>query len=357
MSRVFVIAEAGVNHDGVLDDALRLIDVAAGAGADAVKFQTFDAARLVTARAARADYQAANLGEAGDQLSMLRRLQLSHEDHHRLARHAADRGVRFMSTAFDVESLAFLAEFDMPAIKIPSGDITYAAMLLQAARLGLPIIMSTGMATEADIAEALAVIAWGLTREGLPTGPEDLVLAYADPDARARLRAVVTLLHCTTEYPAPLESVNLRAMTGMGETFGLPVGYSDHTLGVTVPIAAVARGATVIEKHFTLDRTRIGPDHAASLEPEELAAMVRGVRDVEAALGSSHKQVTAAEAGNRPIARRALVAARPIAAGEPFSLDNLTAKRPAAGRSPMTVWSLIGCPAGRAYAEDEAIDP
>lgn len=355
--RVFVIAEAGVNHDGSLDDALRMIDVAADAGADAVKFQTFHADQLVTRRAAKAAYQARNTGADDGQYAMLKALELDRDAHRVLADHAAARGVRFMSTAFDLDSLAFLATLDMPAIKIPSGDLTWASMLLEVSRRGLPLIVSTGMADLAEIRAALSVIAFGMTREGLPGSEDDLGAAFADPAAQAGLRERVTLLHCTTEYPAPLAAVNLKAMDAMAEAFGLPVGYSDHTLGTAVAIAAVARGATVIEKHFTLDCTRPGPDHAASLEPAELAAMIAAIRDVEVALGRAIKQAAPEEAANRAIARRSLVAARPIAAGEVFSLENLTAKRPADALSPMSIWPLIGQPAGRDYDPDEAIEP
>ena len=355
MSRVFVIAEAGVNHDGSFDDALRMVEVAAEAGADAVKFQTFDAAQLVTRRAAKAAYQARNTGADDGQLDMLRRLELDRDAHCALARAAEARGVRFMSTAFDMDSLDLLAGLDMPAVKIPSGDLTWGPMLLKAARLGLPLIVSTGMATLEEIGEALQVIAFALTRDGLPAGAAELEAAFAGLEAQAALRERVTLLHCTTEYPAPLTAVNLRAMDLMRETFGLPVGYSDHTRGTSVAIAAAARGATVIEKHFTLDRGRPGPDHAASLEPDELAAMVAAIREVETALGDARKEPAPEETANRGIARRSLVAARPIAAGEPFSLDNLTAKRPADGLSPMQVWPLLGRRATRDWAEDEAI--
>ena len=354
--RVFIIAEAGVNHDGSLDDARRMIDVAAEAGADAVKFQTFQAESLVTRRAGKAAYQTRNTGEDGGQLAMLRALELAHEDHRGLAAHAADRGIRFMSTAFDLDSLAYLAGLDMPAIKIPSGDLTWGEMLLAAARLDRPLIVSTGMADLDEIRDALSVIAFGLTRAGAPGSKSDLAEAFASADAQARLRERVTLLHCTTEYPAPLTAVNLRAMDVMAETFGLPVGYSDHTLGTSVAIAAVARGAAVIEKHFTLDRARPGPDHAASLEPGELAAMIAAIRDVEIALGRPVKAPAPEELANRSIARRSLVAARPIAAGERLSLDNLTAKRPADGVSPMDVWPMLGRPAARAYETDEAIE-
>ncbi|MEJ6788924.1 N-acetylneuraminate synthase [Brevundimonas sp. BR2-1] len=354
--RVFVIAEAGVNHDGSLDDARRMIDVAADAGADAVKFQTFQAEQLVTPRAGKAAYQARNTGEDGGQLAMLKALELAQDDHRGLAGHAAARGVRFMSTAFDLDSLAFLSALDMPAIKIPSGDLTWGAMLLAAARLDRPLIVSTGMADLDEIRAALSVIAFGLTRTETPASRADLAAAFDSPEGQERLRECVTLLHCTTEYPAPLAAVNLRAMDVMAETFGLPVGYSDHTLGTSVAIAAVARGATVIEKHFTLDRARPGPDHAASLEPAELAAMIAAIREVEIALGRAAKTPAPEELANRSIARRSLVAARPIAAGETLSLDNLTAKRPADGVSPMDVWPMLGRAATRAYETDEAIE-
>lgn len=355
--RVFVIAEAGVNHDGSVEDALLMIDVAAEAGADAVKFQTFRADQLVTRRAAKAAYQARNTGEDDGQHAMLKALELDRDAHLSLAARATERGVRFMSTAFDLDSLAFLATLDMPAIKVPSGDLTWGPMLLEASRLGRPLIVSTGMADLDDIRAALSVIAFGLSRSGAPAGEADLDAAFRDPAAQVLLNDRVTLLHCTTEYPAPMGAVNLRAMDVMAEAFGLPVGYSDHTLGTTVAVAAVARGATVIEKHFTLDRNRSGPDHAASLEPGELKAMIAAIRDVETALGRAEKVAGPEEAANRAIARRSLVAARPIAAGEILSLDDFAAKRPADGLSPMAAWSMVGRSAGRAYAVDEAIEP
>ena len=237
--RVFIIAEAGVNHDGSLDDAVRMVDVAADVGADAVKFQTFDAAQLVTRRAAKAAYQARNTGEDGGQLGMLRALELDRDAHHRLAAHAAERGVRFMSTAFDLDSLAFLTTLDMPAVKIPSGDLTWGAMLLEASRLGPPLIVSTGMANLEEIRTALSVIAFGLTQEGLPRDGTELEAAFADPAAQARLRERVTLLHCTTEYPAPLAAVNLRAMDLMAETFSFVVlsfHKSDNWATVRSPV-------------------------------------------------------------------------------------------------------------------------
>jgi N-acetylneuraminate synthase len=350
------IAEAGVNHNGALDLALRLVDVAADAGADVVKFQTFKAEQLATATAGKAAYQVANTGSDGSQLEMLRRLELAPHDHATLVARCRARGIGFMSTAFDTESLAFLAAIEMPAVKIPSGDITCAPLLLQAARIGRPLIVSTGMSTLAEIEAALAVIAWGLTRDDAPRGPADLDTAYASKDAQRLLRERVTLLHCVTQYPAPADAVNLRAMDTMAAAFGLPVGYSDHTLGVDVALAAVARGATVIEKHFTLDRSMDGPDHAASLEPGELARMIAGIRTIEAALGSARKVPAPEEMGNRTIARRSVVAARSLKAGERLELDALVCKRPGTGVSPMRIWELVGRRAQRDFAADEQIE-
>lgn len=354
--RVFVIAEAGVNHDGVLTDALTMVDVAAEAGADAVKFQTFTAEAALTARAMKADYQVANTGQGGNQLEMVKRLELDAAAHDALHARCRDRGIAFLSTAFDMDSLRLLARYDMPAIKIPSGDLTWGPMLLAAARIDKPMLVSTGMATLDEVRDALAVIAFALTRDGDPADLDEARAAFVTPEGEAALRRVVTLLHCTTQYPAPIEAVNLRAMTTLAQTFGLPVGYSDHTLGLTVPVAAVALGARAIEKHFTLDRARAGPDHAASLTPDELAAMVRAIRDTEVALGSPEKAPSAAEAPNRLVARRSLVAARPIAAGETLTADMLTAKRPADGLSPMRSWDIVGTRATRAYAADDAIE-
>lgn len=355
--RTFVIAEAGVNHNGDVSRALQLVDVAASAGADAVKFQTFKADLLATARASKADYQVANTGDGGSQLAMLRALELPHEAHVALLERCKSRGIRFMSTAFDADSLRFLAGLDMPAIKIPSGDITCAPMLLAAARLKRPLIVSSGMSTLSDIEAALGVLAFGLTREGDPAGISDFEAAYGSAEGQAALRRHVTLLHCVTEYPAPPEAVNLLAMDTMSQAFGLPVGYSDHTLGIEVSLAAVARGATLIEKHFTLDRNLPGPDHAASLEPDELARLVSGIRTIERALGSPRKGPAAAEMANKAVARRSLVAARPIAAGQPIRAQDLTTKRPGSGISPMQFWDIVGRRAGRDYAIDDLIEP
>lgn len=352
---VFIIAEAGVNHNGSIDLARRLVDVAAEAGADAVKFQSFRADQLVTRRAEKAAYQVANTGTEGAQMEMLRGLELSDGDHQILVDHCRDRAIRFMSTAFDMDSLAYLASIDMPAVKIPSGDITYGPMLLAAARLGKPLIISTGMATLGDIEDGLDVVAFALTRSGVPSGRADVEGARLGAEGHAALVRSVTLLHCVTQYPAPPATVNLRAMDTMAAAFGLPVGYSDHTLGTTVSIAAVARGATVIEKHFTLDRGLDGPDHKASLEPDELASLVTAIRIVEQALGAPFKGPGEAEGRNRAVARRSVVAARPIAAGHTLVEADLTAKRPADAASPMEIWNLIGRTAARSYEIDDPV--
>lgn len=354
--RVWIIAEAGVNHNGSIDRALQLVDVAAEAGADVIKFQTFKADKLATARAAKAEYQIVNTGQADSQLAMLRSLELSADDHQRLIERCRAKNIAFMSTAFDAESLELLAAFDMPAIKIPSGDITCADLLLRAARLKRRLIVSTGMATLGEIEQALGVIAFGLTSEQAPTGRADFEAAYLSDTGRAALRDRVNLLHCVTEYPAPPDAVNLRVMDTMAAAFGLPVGYSDHTLGIEVSLAAVARGATVIEKHFTLDRSLPGPDHMASLEPAELGELVSGIRNIERALGSPLKGPAPAELRNRTVARRSLVAARPVSKGERFTADMITAKRPGDGLSPMEAWSLIGRVASRDFDIDEQLE-
>jgi N-acetylneuraminate synthase len=354
--RVWIIAEAGVNHNGSIDRALQLVDAAADAGADVVKFQTFKAEKLATSRAAKAEYQIVSTGQAGSQLSMLKSLELSAKDHKRLAERCRAKDIAFMSTAFDAESLALISAFDVPAIKIPSGDITCADLLLRAARLRRRLIVSTGMATLGEIEEALGVIAFGLMSDQTPTGRADFEAAYLSHFGRAALQEKVSLLHCVTEYPAPPDTANLRAMDSMAAAFGLPVGYSDHTLGLEVSFAAVARGAKVIEKHFTLDRSLPGPDHMASLEPTELGQLVSGIRNIERALGNPLKGPMPAELRNRTVARRSLVAARPIRKGETFTADMITSKRPGNGLSPMEVWNLIGRVACRDFDADEQLE-
>lgn len=353
--RVFVIAEAGVNHNGSLERALALIDLAADAGADAVKFQTFRADKLVTRQVRKADYQVSNTGDASSQMDMLRALELDEAAHHSLLAHAAKRGIEFMSTPFDVDSLHFLQGLGVARLKLGSGDLTNAQLLLAAGRSGLPLILSTGMSTLAEVESALAVLAFGYsdTHTQVP-GQDAFQAAWASREGQAVLGGKVTLLHCTTEYPAPFAQVNLHAMDTLASAFQLPVGFSDHTPGIAVAMAAVARGACVVEKHFTLDKTLPGPDHMASLAPDELHALVQGIREVELALGSAIKCPAPAELRNRMVARRGLVAAVSIKAGESFDQENLAVKR-GGGAGALEYWDWIGRMADRDYAPDDAI--
>jgi N-acetylneuraminate synthase len=356
--KTLIIAEAGVNHNGELKLALALVDAAADVGADVVKFQTFNAAALASKRAPKADYQVRQAGAAESQLDMLRRLQLS-EDHHRaIIAHCERRGVAFLSSPFDFESLRLLVDvFGLRTLKFGSGELTNAPLLLEAARSGRRLILSTGMSTLDEIREALGVLAFGMTAAPSARPGRAAFEAALNEAGWAALRERVTLLHCTTEYPAPVAETNLRAMDTMAEAFGLPIGYSDHTEGAAISVAAVARGAVIIEKHLTLDRTMAGPDHAASAEPAEFKAMVEAIRNVELALGDGVKQPGKTELRNRPIARKSLVAARPVAAGRPFTVEDLAIKRPATGRAPIAYWDTLGEAANRAYAEDEPLDP
>lgn len=356
--RAFIIAEVGVNHNGSLDLAHRLVEAAAAAGADAVKFQTFRADALVSRSAPKARYQVRTTGEAESQHEMIRRLELDEAAHGELVAHCRRAGIEFLSTPFDAGSLEMLAvRFGVSRIKISSGDITNAPFLLQVARTGRPVILSTGMSTLGEVEAALGVLAFGFTEASATPSPARFEEAFASAAGLEALRSRVVLLHCTTEYPAPFADVNLRAMDTLAEAFGLPVGYSDHTPGISVPIAAAARGATVIEKHFTLDRAMPGPDHAASLQPDELGRMVQSIREVEAALGSPRKHPAGSEMGNRAVARKSLVATRAIRKGEAFSPDNLGVKRPGDGVSPFRYWEWLGRAAGRDYARDEGIEP
>jgi len=355
---VLVIAEAGVNHNGSMDLAKQLIDVAAAAGADAVKFQTFRSEAVISRSAKKAEYQTANTGTDESQLEMVRKLELSVAQHRTLIEHARSRGIRFLSTPFDIESLHVLSEeFQLPLLKIPSGEITNLPLLLAAGRSGRSLIVSTGMATLGEIEQALAVLAFGMTtaEHERPTAAARQH-AFISAQGQRLLKERVSLLHCTTEYPAPVEEVNLRAMAAMASAFGLPVGYSDHTAGIHVPVAAVAMGATIIEKHFTLDRKLPGPDHVASLEPAELTAMVRSIRDVARALGSGLKLPAPAEIKNIAVARKSLIAAQDIPKGAPFTEGNLTTKRPGSGISAMRYEEFIGRCATRDYAADELIE-
>lgn len=357
-ARTFIIAEAGVNHNGSLDIARQLIDVAAEAGADAVKFQTFRAQALVSQSAPKAAYQVDTTGNEESQFDMIRKLELDEAAHRQLIAHCRQKGIQFLSTPFDFASVDLLAKtFDLPCLKIPSGEITNGPLLLYVAQTGKPVILSTGMSTLDEVAQALGVLAYGFVDDGRNPSRDAFQRAYVSEKGQAALREKVRLLHCTTEYPAPYEEVNLRAMDTLAEAFHLPVGFSDHTTGISIAIAAVARGAVIIEKHFTMDRNLPGPDHRASLEPAQLKAMIRSVRKVEVALGDGAKRPTASEQKNLPVARKSLVAKTQIAAGEQFSAGNLEVKRPGDGVSPMAYWDFLGRSATRGYRRDEKVEP
>lgn len=353
---VFIIAEAGVNHNGDLETARQLIDAAVAAGADAVKFQTFKAENLVTQQAGKAAYQKITTDADENQLAMLKRLELKYELHFELLDYCRQWGIEFLSTAFDFESLDFLVrELDVKTLKIPSGEITNGPFLLAHAQTGKPVILSTGMATLGEVETALGVLAFGYLEQCRSPSVEAFRHAYSSEQGQAVLREKVTLLHCTSEYPTPVENINLRAMDVLQQAFGLGVGYSDHSVGLLVPVVAAARGATVIEKHFTLDRTQQGPDHQVSLEPDELKEMVRSIRDIEKALGLRLKCPQPLELENRKVVRKSLVAKRAISAGECFTDENLTIKRPGTGKSPMDYWAVLGEPCRRNYDADELI--
>lgn len=333
MKKVFIIAEAGVNHNGSIEIAKKLIDVAAEAKVDAVKFQTFKTELSITKDAKKADYQVANTQNSGEsQFDMVKKLELSEDVHRELISYCKEKGVMFFSTAFDHHSIDFLDSLGLDIFKIPSGEITNLPYLQHIGRLRKKIILSTGMATLGEIESALSV----LMSSGTP-------------------RENITILHANTEYPTPIEDVNLKAMLTIGQAFNTNYGYSDHTLGIEVPTAAVALGATVIEKHFTLDRNMEGPDHAASLEPDELYAMVSSIRNIEKALGSSIKQPSPSESKNMAVARKSIVAKTAVKKGEVFTEHNLTIKRPGTGISPMRWNEILGSIALKDYKEDELI--
>ncbi|MCL2918343.1 N-acetylneuraminate synthase [Shewanella litorisediminis] len=355
--RTLIIAEAGVNHNGDEALAFRLVDAAFEAGADIVKFQTFKAKNLVTEQATQAEYQIANTQKQESQLAMLSRLELSYATHHQLVKHCQSLGIEFLSTAFDSESLAFLVnDLGLKRLKIPSGELTNAPLVLEHARTGCDIIVSTGMATLAEVELALGVIAFGYTAAHSESpSVEAFERAYASKAGQKALQEKVTVLHCTTEYPAPLAEINLKAIDTLASAFNLSTGYSDHSEGITVAIAAVARGAVLIEKHFTLDKTMPGPDHKASLEPEELVAMVSAIRQVELALGSGVKSPTASEIKNKAVARKSLVATQNIQAGESFTGENISIKRPGNGISPYRYWELLERTASRDYHAGDLI--
>ncbi len=354
----FIIAEAGVNHNGDLNLAKQLIDIASEAGASAVKFQTFKAEQVVSRHAPKVEYQTRTTDQTESQFEMIRKLELTETDHEMLIAHAQARGIKFLSTPFDMPSLHLLTRrFGMQTIKIPSGEITNAPFLLAIARAAQQVILSTGMSTLAEVEGALSVLVFGFVAPATAIPQRgDFERAFASETGQKALRDRVTLLHCTTEYPAPFDEVNLCAMVTLAAAFGLSVGYSDHTPGIHVSLAAVARGARVIEKHFTLDRDLPGPDHKASLEPDELRQLVCQIREIEQALGDGIKRPTASEWKNRDAARRSLVAAKTIKVGEIFTEENLICKRPGTGANPYSYWQALGQAAARSYAADEALD-
>lgn len=353
---VYIIAEAGVNHNGSLEMAVRLIDIAADAGADAVKFQTFKADNIVSRLAPKARYQVETTGFEESQFEMIKKLELDEKAHEILKEHCQKQGVQFLSTPFDTDSLSLLVEkLAVSRLKLPSGDITNALLLLKAARTGKPIILSTGMSTLGEIETALGVLAFGYVRPHDVPSLSAFSSAYRSEEGQQALKKKIVLLHCTTEYPVPYSEVNLRAMDTLSSAFGLPVGLSDHTAGIAVPIAAVARGAVVIEKHFTVDRNLPGPDHRASLEPNELKAMIESISQVERALGNPLKVPGSSESQNINIARKSLVALRKIHKGDFFTEENLGVKRPGNGVSPIYYWNMLGKAAERDYKQDEVV--
>ncbi|EAH6261038.1 N-acetylneuraminate synthase [Campylobacter upsaliensis] len=331
MKKVLIIAEAGVNHNGDINLAKKLIEQAAKAGADVVKFQTFKANSCVSVSAKKAKYQLETTAKEESQLEMIKKLELSYESHFELMKHCKKHGIAFLSTPFDLESVEFLRGLDLPYFKIPSGEITNLPYLKAVAKCKKKVLLSTGMANLGEIEAALEILRKNGTRN-------------------------ITLLHCNTEYPTPFEDVNLNALKTLKEAFKLEVGYSDHTEGIVASLGAVALGAVVIEKHFTLDKTMEGPDHRASLEFEELKALCKGIRELEKALGSGIKKASKSEAKNKIIARKSLVAKREIQKGEKFSIENLTTKRPGSGISAMRYEEYLGKRALKTYKKDELIN-
>lgn len=355
MMSTYIIAEAGVNHNGDVNLAKKLVDIAKNAGADAVKFQTFQASSLVNKNAPKAAYQLETTACEESQLSMLQSLELSHADHHQLYEYCQKVGIAFMSTPFDSISLRFLTEnFTMPYLKIPSGEITNAPFLLELAKTKQKIILSTGMSTLGEIETALGVLAFAYLESSASPCRENFIHAYCT--GQELLQRNVQLLHCTTEYPAPFEEVNLQVINTLEQSFGLNVGYSDHTQGIAIPIAAVAKGAKIIEKHFTIDKNMAGPDHRASLEADELAAMITGIRQVERALGNNIKMPSPSEWKNRPVVRKSIVAATTINQGTQFAENNLTVKRPGNNISPLSYWDYLNKTAEKTFLEGEAIE-
>ena len=353
--KTFLIAEAGVNHNGSIELAKKLIDAAVMAGADAVKFQSFVASSIVTAGASKAEYQITNTGSKESQLEMLKKLELSHSQQRELHQYCQRSGIQFLSTPFDTASLNFLtSDLGLETIKVGSGELTNAPFLFEVARLAKNIILSTGMSTIDEVADALGVIAFVMTDSKNPS-VSSFKSALASSEGRKAVTSKVTLLHCTTDYPTVPSDVNLQAMLTLREKFDCQVGFSDHSVGIHLAVAAVAMGATVIEKHLTIDRDLPGPDHKASLEPSEFKNLVDQVRDLENAFGDGIKRPTEVELKNKKIARRSLVALKAIKTGDVFTSENVSIKRPGTGRSPFEYWSLLGTKATSDIAENEVI--
>lgn len=353
-----VIAEAGVNHNGDEDLAMQLVDIAYKSGADIVKFQTFKAKKLTTNQTVKAHYQKSNTNKNESQLEMLSRLELSYDSFIRIKEKCDSLGIEFLSTAFDTESLTFLIEnVGLKRLKIPSGEITNLPLVLEHAYTGKDIILSTGMSSISEIESALSVIAFGYTSDKkLTPSIEAFEEAYASQEGQKALKEKVTILHCTTEYPAPIEEVNLKAINTLKKTFGLRTGYSDHTKGNHIAIAAVALGASVLEKHFTIDRLMEGPDHKSSLEPNQLSDLVKNIRDIEQVLGDGIKRATISECRNKITARKSLVALKDISEGEKYNKESIGIKRPGNGVSPKEYWNYLNKTAPRNYIEGEIIE-
>ena len=356
MSETYIIAEAGVNHNGSVEMAVKLVEAAAKAGADAVKFQTSLSDTVISRHAPKAEYQMQTTGRGESQLDMVKKLILRTDDYAMILNACRENHIEFLSTPFDLWAVEFLVETcHVSRLKLPSGEVTYAPLLLSAARTQKPIILSTGMCTLGDIERALGILAFGYLYGEDPQNIEDCFRIYHTADGQRVLREKVSLLHCTTEYPAPYEDVNLHCIQTMRQAFGLPVGYSDHTQGICIPMAAVACGARMIEKHLTLDRSLPGPDHKASIEPDMLKEMVQGIRCTEQAMGDGIKRPSPSERKNIAIARKSLVAKCSIRKGEAFTAANLTAKRPGTGISPLRYFEYMGKCAARDYMEDDLI--
>lgn len=356
MSATYVIAEAGVNHNGDLQMAKRLIDIAVNSKADAVKFQTFKTELIISTCAPKAEYQRQTTGEGESQFEMVKKLELSFNQFRELKAYCDERDIEFLSTPFDIESADFLIdELNLTTIKISSGEITNAPLLYHIARKQPDIILSTGMATLSEVEAALGVIAFGLLSKNEAPSASAFRSAYLSSEGQRQLQSKVRLLHCTTEYPAPVEDVNLLAIETMHKAFGLPTGYSDHTEGIAVTIAAVALGASVIEKHFTHDKQAEGPDHRASLSPQELQLLIQSIRQVEAARGTGIKIPAESERKNIDIARKSIVAHKKIEQGETLTVNNIAVKRPGGGISPFEYWSLLETTAVQDFEEGELL--